>query len=141
MTYKAKQLADKAGVHVETLRYYERQGLLLEPSRSDAGYRQYTNEHIEVLIFIKRLKGIGFSLKEIKTLLSLKSHPGESAAAAKALAQDKIKHISQQLIDLEHTKLELQALIDACPGEIGTNEHCPILHESIKPTKGGEQLC
>ena len=75
-TLTRKQLADQSGVGLETLRYYEREGLILEPPRTESGYRQYPLETAKRIRFIKRAQGLGFTLPEVKELLSLRVTPG-----------------------------------------------------------------
>src|SRR5919199_5139981 len=87
------QIARRAGVGVETVRFYERQGLLEEPARKESGYRQYPEDVVARLRFIKRAKELGFSLKEIKELLALRVDPATTCAEVKARAQAKVADI------------------------------------------------
>jgi len=119
-------LAGKAGVNVETIRYYERRGVLCKPARPESGYRKYPHETIKRLLFIKRAQALGFSLKEIGELLSLES-ADISCAKVLALTQRKILDIESKIRSLEAIKLTLSELAIKCPGE-GNLLFCPIWH-------------
>jgi DNA-binding transcriptional MerR regulator len=107
------QLADEAGVHIETVRYYERRGLLRDPPRSAAGYRQYSAEDLWRLQFIARAKRLGFTLTEIANLVE--DHDGgELADSVLALAHEKMDALNQQRQALEETRARLARLIDIC---------------------------
>jgi Hg(II)-responsive transcriptional regulator len=125
---KSGELARRASVNVETLRYYEREGLLPEPERSEAGYRYYAETDVQRVQFIKRAQELGFTLKEIKELLALKINPKGSAAGVKEFALQKIQLIDHKIQLLQNIRDTLVALSEACPGEDGTVDACPILH-------------
>jgi len=120
------QVARHAGVGVETVRFYERQGLLDEPPRRASGYRQYTPEAVTRLRFIKRAKELGFSLKEITELLSLRVDPATMCGEVKQRAEAKIAVINAKLRDLQQMKEALTTLVAACSGS-GPTSQCPIL--------------
>lgn len=120
------QVARQAGVGVETVRFYERQGLLEAPPRRASGYRQYAQEVVARLQFIKRAKDLGFSLKEISELLSLRVDPETTCSEVKARAEAKIADIDAKLRDLRRMKAALAQLVAACSGS-GPTSHCPIL--------------
>lgn len=124
------QLAQQAGVGVETVRFYERRGLLAEPDRKVSGYRQYQEEVVERLQFIRSAKELGFTLKEIKELLSLRIDPSSSCADVKRRAEAKIADIDSKLRALRKMKQALVKLTQACSGQAPTSE-CPIL-ESLE---------
>jgi MerR family copper efflux transcriptional regulator len=119
-------LAREAGVNVETIRYYERRGLLAKPARPESGYRQYPQETITRLLFIKRAQALGFSLKEIGELLSLEI-VDINCAKVLALTQRKILDIESKICSLTAIKLTLSELATNCPGE-GSLSLCPIWH-------------
>ncbi|MEX2541441.1 MAG: MerR family transcriptional regulator [Trueperaceae bacterium] len=129
---KIGQVARQAGLGVETVRFYERQGLLEEPPRTDAGYRQYPTETVSRLRFIQRAKALGFSLAEIKELISLRlDFPADADADADAgevrsRAQGKIDEIEAKIGDLRRMKSALVKLVSACDGASST-DYCPIL--------------
>jgi MerR family mercuric resistance operon transcriptional regulator len=120
------QLAIKAQVNIETVRYYERQGLIPEPPRSESGYRQYSQDVVGRIQFIKRAKELGFTLKEISELLSLRVNPGTTCADIKRRAEIKIADIDEKLRTLQKMKKALMKLAASCKGRGPTSE-CPIL--------------
>jgi Hg(II)-responsive transcriptional regulator len=124
---KSGELAKLADVHVETLRYYEREGLLAEPERSESGYRLYCPDDVKTVRFIKHAQELGFTLKEVKELLTLKQMTGHSAGEVKELAERKIQVINQKIQDLEAMKTTLLTLIEACPGGDESIDNCPIM--------------
>jgi MerR family mercuric resistance operon transcriptional regulator len=121
-----RQVARSAGVGVETVRFYERQGLLEEPARKDSGYRQYDEGVVARLRFIRRAKELGFSLKEIKELLALRVDPATSCAEVRSRAEAKIADIDEKIQSLQRIKKALVNLTAACRGRGPTSE-CPIL--------------
>lgn len=120
------QVARDAGVGVETVRFYEREGLLQEPSRRESGYRQYTDDVVARLRFIKRAKELGFSLKEIKELLALRVDPETTCAEVRQRAVAKIADVEQKIEELKKIKKALEKLTAGCQGRGPTSE-CPIL--------------
>lgn len=120
------ELAQLAAVNVETLRFYERRGLLPEPPRRASGYREYPPEAVERIGFIKRAQELGFSLNEIKELLSLKVDPDTTCAYVRDRTQDKIADVKQKIRDLRQVEKALVRLAAACPGR-GSADACPIL--------------
>ena len=122
------QLAKKANVNLETIRYYERRGLIPEPPRSVSGYRQYSADDLQRTRFIKRAQALGFSLKEIEELLTLRVEPGTTCGEVKARVQAKIKDVEKRIADLEHMQAALLRLSKRCTGR-GPASKCPILEE------------
>lgn len=120
-------LARQAQVNPETLRYYEREGLLPIPERTEAGYRLYTDDDAKRVRFIKRAQALGFSLKEIKELLALKLDTSRSASLVKRLTEQKIEDIEMKIQSLIAMKAVLHELAEACSGK-GNVDHCPILN-------------
>ena len=120
------QVARLAGVGVETVRFYEREGLLHAPDRKRSGYRQYGEEVVARPRFIRRAKELGFSLKEIGELLALRLDPSAGRADVKRRAEAKIADIEAKIRDLQNTRDVLRRLADACPGH-GPLDDCPIL--------------
>ena len=119
-------MANRAGVGVETIRFYEREGLIEEPARRDSGYRIYPADTVDRLRFIKRAKELGFSLKEIKELMGLRLAPGATCGQVKRRAEAKIGDIEDKIRSLQRMKQALQKLTAACGGKGSTSE-CPIL--------------
>ncbi len=120
------QVAGQVGLDIETLRFYERQGLIEEPPRSVSGYRQYSRQDIERLRFIKRAKELGFSLKEIGGLIALQETPDASGADIRAQAKEKLLAIEQKIRDLTAMKEALETLTKACLDQVATDA-CPIM--------------
>lgn len=119
-------VAKQSGVGVETVRFYEREGLLEQPGRRPSGYRQYEPEAISRLRFIKHAKRLGFTLREIKELLALRLDPGATRARVREQAVAKIADIDQRIDELKRMKKALAPLVRACDGK-GIVEGCPIL--------------
>jgi len=122
------QLAKEADVGVETIRFYERQGLLAEPERRPSGYRQYPRDVVRRVRFIRHAKELGFTLKEIQELLELRVDPQSSCADVRKRAGDKIADIDERIESLGRMKAALERLARKCRGRGPTSE-CPILEE------------
>jgi MerR family mercuric resistance operon transcriptional regulator len=120
------QVANRAGVGIETVRFYEREGLLEEPARRESGYRQYEADVVARLRFIKRAKELGFSLKEIKELLALRVDPTTTCAEVRSKAQAKVADIKEKIETLQRMKKALVKLTRTCSGQ-GPVSECPIL--------------
>lgn len=120
------QVAMRAGIGIETVRFYEREGLLEAPERRPSGYRQFDEGIVARLLFIRRAKELGFTLNEIKELLSLKLDPSTTCADVKKRTQAKIADIDAKLDSLRRMKQALVKLTKACGGR-GTTSDCPIL--------------
>ena len=133
------QLAKRADVGVETVRFYERKALLAEPDRRPSGYRQYDEEVVDRLRFIKRAKELGFTLNEIKELLSLRIDPSTTCADVKSRAEEKIGDIQAKIRTLQGMKKALVKLTKACSGRGGTSE-CPILEALDRSTRQGNRF-
>lgn len=119
------KLAAAAGVNVETVRYYERRGLIAQPA-SSGGYRRYGTEHIERLAFIRRAQGMGFSLDEIVELMQLNDMTDH--LQARQLAEGKIATISERIAHLQQMQHALQHLVKTCkPGK-----PCPIIDMALE---------
>lgn len=120
------ELARQGGVNLETIRYYERQGLLPKPSRSPAGYRLFSPDDVRRLRFIRRAQELGFSLREIKELLALSIDPRGTGMDVRRRAEAKIADIEGKIQSLRAMKKSLGRLTAACGGE-GSAGDCPIL--------------
>jgi len=124
-------VAKQAGVNIETVRFYEREGLLETPPRSDSGYRQYPQDTVKRIRFIRRAKDLGFTLKEVAELLALRTEPGTSCADIKLRAGAKIADIDERLRELAKMKNALVTLARECTAT-GPLAECPIL-EAMEP--------
>ena len=120
------QLAKRADVAIDTVRYYERNGILPKPQRQASGYRRYGDDDVARLRFVRRAKALGFTLIEIRDLLSLSGRRADDMAGLKAAATEKLADIEHKLEELTRIRDGLQALVASCPGR-GALDHCPIL--------------
>ncbi|WP_010583789.1 MerR family transcriptional regulator [Schlesneria paludicola] len=127
MTLSIGELAKRGGVGVETVRFYERQGLLEEPERKSSGYRQYDAQTVQVLRFIRRAKELGFTLKEIKSLLEIRTDVSTPRTEVRQQARKKVAEIDEKIADLQRMREGLQSLINQCHGD-GSIVGCPILN-------------
>lgn len=123
---KIGQVAERSGVGIETVRFYEREGLIPKPDRSSSGYRLFDDETIARLQFIRRAKELGFTLIEIKELLSLRLDTTTSCADIKSRAEAKIADIDEKIRTLKRMKTTLKKLTSKCNGQGSVNE-CSIL--------------
>lgn len=119
-------VAKSAGVGIETIRFYERKGLIAEPPRTRSGYRQYPVSVVARIRFIQRAQELGFSLAEIAELISLRIEPGTDCGDVRRRAEAKIVEVEKKIRDLRMMKKVLGELTVACAGEGPTSE-CPIL--------------
>ena len=129
MALKIGQVAERGGVNLQTIRYYEREGLLPEPPRLQSGYRMFPADAVRRVRFIKRAQDLGFALSEIKDLLALRIDRGRSSVEVREMAQAKISNIEQKIRTLKKMKQVLGELTERCSG-CGPSSECPIL-ESI----------
>ena len=120
------RLAKQVGLGIETVRFYERQGLIDPPPRTDSNYRIYPEEEVGRLKFIKRAKDLGFTLKEIKDLLELQHDPHATKADIKKRTMEKIENIRKKVRDLARIQEALEHLAETCDGH-GPVSECPIL--------------
>ncbi|NMH66938.1 Zn(2+)-responsive transcriptional regulator [Shewanella salipaludis] len=126
--YRIGELAKQCQVKADTLRFYEKHGLLAPSVRSDAGYRLYSNMDAARLRFILRAKAVGFSLNEIAELLSIELDKANWACAdVKGMVDTKLVQVQLKLAELEHFRDSLQSLSEACCGGPESAEHCSIL--------------
>ncbi|HEX6481236.1 MAG TPA: MerR family transcriptional regulator [Ktedonobacteraceae bacterium] len=120
------QVAHQAGVGVETIRFYEREGLLEEPIRRASGYRQYSEQVVQRIHFIKRAQKLGFSLKEIAELLLLRVDAQTSCEEVQQRAGAKIAEVERKLIELQRMRQALLHVAALCTGQ-GPASACPML--------------
>jgi MerR family transcriptional regulator, mercuric resistance operon regulatory protein len=128
------ELAAAAGVNPETLRYYERRGLLEKPRRLHSGYRAYPRSAVEVVRFVKRAQELGFTLDEVQELLRLRKDQSRPCDEVRAAAAEKLAEIDGKLRSLETMKRALSTLIASCVAEASTRE-CPLL-EALNDSAG-----
>ena len=125
-------MADRAGVNVQTLRYYERRGLLPAPARRRTGYRVYGADAVRIVRFIKRSQQLGFTLSEVESLLHLAGGGPESCEAGARLAYQKISELDDKIAQLYAMRDALQQLLDTCERPARERE-CPLLHALDDP--------
>ncbi len=121
------QLADAAGVATDTVRYYERRGLLAEPRRTPGGYRDYGPDALRRLRALRRAQALGFTLDEADTLLALSRDAHADAAAVRERAVEKIADLDTRIAEIQRTRDALAQLADACGGADATRAECPVL--------------
>ena len=122
------KLSEQSGCNAETIRYYERIGLLPDPPRSDSGYRMYNNSHVSRLRFIQRARELGFSAERIRGLLDLSDNPKEhTRAEVKELTETHIQEVAQKIRDLQRLRSRLKSISSHCDGAKESARDCPIL--------------
>jgi MerR family mercuric resistance operon transcriptional regulator len=131
---KIGEVATLAGVNIQTVRYYERRGLLLTPGRTTAGYRQYGEAVVPRIRFIRRAQELGFTLEEIAELLALRVRHSEACHEVSDRATAKIALVQRKLGELENLKRALVGLVEACRHRAPTAE-CPILEALEEPVE------
>ncbi|MFB6286997.1 MAG: MerR family transcriptional regulator [Candidatus Bipolaricaulia bacterium] len=125
-TLKTGEVAERAGVNIHTVRYYEERDLLPPVPRSAAGHRQFTGEHLAHIRFVKRAQELGFTLEEIRELLSLRADP-EAGEEVREKTEEKIEEVRGKIRDLQRIEEKLTELAEACE-EHGGAEDCLVLH-------------
>jgi MerR family mercuric resistance operon transcriptional regulator len=138
-TYKIGEVARRANVNKETVRYYEKRGLIPKPDRRRSGYRIFTQRHIEQIKFIKRAQELGFTLKKIKELLELRTDEGTTCSEIQSEAQKKYQDVVEKINDLKRIKSTLTDLIDSCSGS-GPKGDCPILEALEGESNTGKNI-
>jgi|SRR5215467_11992713 len=126
--------AQRAGVNVQTLRYYERRGLLPRAPRRDSGYREFPDEAVRIVRFIKRAQDLGFSLDEVEELIRLRGERPRSRARVRDIAERRVRQIDLKLAELRAMKRALTHLLHCC--RRGSTLECPII-EALDGAKGG----
>ncbi|HET8764117.1 MAG TPA: heavy metal-responsive transcriptional regulator [Rhodanobacter sp.] len=119
-------VARRVGVAIDTIRYYEREGLMPAPQRRASGYRSYGEAAVVQLRFIRRAKELGFTLEEIRDLLALSADRQRGVKAVKQRAQQRLATITRRIAELTRVRDALAELVASCPGH-GKPEQCPIL--------------
>ena len=125
------KLASEAGVNIETIRYYEKKGVLPEPIRLSSGYRQYSYETVKRIRFIKRAQNLGFTLKEIAQLLSIADGESIDCEEVRGIAFKKLSEIDNKICHLQRLRGVLTELVNQCK-EKGKFTECPIIESLIE---------
>ncbi|HTN34509.1 MAG TPA: Cd(II)/Pb(II)-responsive transcriptional regulator [Marinobacter sp.] len=123
---KIGEISRHSSVPVETIRYYEKIGLLPKPDRDASGYRSYRNAHLDRLLFIKRCRNLDMAQEEIRELIRLSEHPEADCHDVDALLARHLKHVRDRLKELTNLERTLQQLQKAC-SDAGTVQDCGIL--------------
>jgi len=123
---KIGDIAKKLGINIQTIRYYERIGMIAKPERSLSGYRYFTEDFVKRIEFIKKAQQIGFSLDEIKELLKLKVSSSKNSKRVREKTEQKLNLIDKKLARLTALKKVLKELVSVCEKK-GTTQPCPIL--------------
>lgn len=123
-------VAKRIGLSVDAIRFYERNGLLPRPARTEGGFRRYGENDVETLAFVRRVQGLGFKLSEIRGLLRLRGDRLQPCAPVKRRLQEKLADVQRKLSDLHKLEHELRLALRSCDRELRKREaHCPILRE------------
>lgn len=125
-TLSTGEIAERADVNIHTVRYYEERDLLPPVPRSAAGHRQFSGEHLAHLRFVKRAQELGFTLEEIRELLSLRADP-EAGEEVREKTEEKIEEVKSKIRDLQRIEEKLTELAEACQKH-GSAEDCLVLH-------------
>ena len=133
---RIKKLADATGVDVDTIRYYEKQGLLPEPARQDNGYRDYASTHLERLAFIRHCRALEMPLVDIRTLLGALDAPGEPHPDVDRLVQEQIDKVRVRLQSMRALEKQLLLLQASCGGCSDQGTDCGILKELVAAAHG-----
>ena len=134
-TLTTGEIADRTGVNVHTVRYYEERGLLPPVPRSAGGQRQFDEEHVAHIRFVKRAQRLGFTLEEIRELLSLRARP-DAGAEVREQTEAKIREVEAKIEDLRRIRRKLLELAEACDTH-GASEDCLVLH-ALEGTGDGD---
>jgi MerR family transcriptional regulator, copper efflux regulator len=142
---RISEVAKAAGVGVETIRFYVRKGLVEQPGRPHPGngFRSYSQQSVERIRFIRRAQEIGFSLREIKELLSLSVDPGADCGEVRAHARTKLNEVNRKIASLKNMKAALEELIETCPGQGVALGNCSIIEalaSSVPHGSGTQQV-
>ncbi|WED21014.1 Cu(I)-responsive transcriptional regulator [Vibrio sp. JC009] len=124
------QIATLTNLSAKSIRLYESKGVITPPSRSENGYRQYGEQHIEELKVVARARRAGFSLEECKSLVELANNSNRTSAEVKQKAEHKLAEVEGKIAELMEIKAQLENWIQACPGD--QNSACPIMDDLKK---------
>lgn len=127
------EVAACAAVNIQTLRYYERRGLLGRPPRTPSGYRRYSDEAVRIVRFVKRAQDLGFSLGEVEQLLRLRRVSGLRRMSVQGLARAKLADIDRKIGQLQAMRVALEHLLTTCCDDGATG--CPILEALEQDTR------
>lgn len=123
---KIGELSSLSGLSIDTIRFYEKQGLIPPTRRTESNYRMYDTSTAQRLIFIRKARDLGFTLQEIGQLLALSEDHSAGAGDVKKRAQEKLRDLDRRIAEMEEMRRSLERLVSACSGK-GDRAHCPIL--------------
>ena len=123
-------VAKLTGLSSKSIRMYEDKGIISSPTRSDSGYREYSEKHIQELNLVSRAKNAGFSLQECKEFVQLAHNPNRKSSEVKARTMDKLHEVEQKIAHLLEIKKQLEGWVSSCTGD--ANSRCPIMDELTK---------
>lgn len=130
------RIAKRAGLSVDAIRFYERNEILTRPRRTEGGFRLYTDQDVEAVLFVRRAQRLGFSLPQIRELLTLSRSRGRSCAAVRDRLQQKLGDVRAKIHELEHLDSELRIALRHCERELRKQtSRCPLLESSSKSSK------
>jgi MerR family copper efflux transcriptional regulator len=133
-------IAKRIGLSVDAIRFYERNALLPRPPRTTGGFRQYGEDDVETLAFIRRVQGLGFKLSEIKGLLNLRGTRLQPCAPVRRRLEEKLVDVRRKLADLQRLEHELRLALQSCNKELRKRSaHCPILREAPRRKPGSDK--
>ena len=133
-------VAKKIGLSVDAIRFYERNALLPSPPRTLGGFRQYGENDVETLAFIRRVQGLGFKLSEIQGLLKLRGNRLQPCAPVRRRLKEKLADVRRKLANLHHLEQELRLALRNCDKELRKRgAHCPILKEKSGSKQEGDK--
>jgi MerR family mercuric resistance operon transcriptional regulator len=118
-------LSKHTGTNIETIRYYERVGLLPVPARSSGAYRLYGRDHLKRLNFVRRARALGFSIEQVRTLLRLADERKRPCAEVRVVAEAHLNDVRGKIADLKRMERVLQATVAGCAN--GRSAHCPVI--------------
>ena len=134
------ELAQSSGTEVDTVRYYEKAGLLPPPPRNDNGYREYGERHLEALAFIRHCRALDMPLADIKRLLDFVTHPEADCGDINQLVDDQLARVRERLLSMQRLEKQLVALRARC-GEHHPARACGILRELVAASHNGDCAC
>jgi len=133
-------VGEKVGLSVDAIRFYERNGLLPRAARTQGGFRQFGEQDVETLLFIRRVQGLGFKLSEIRGLLTLRGNRIQPCAPVRRRLQAKLNDVRGKLANLKKLEHELLVALQCCDKELRKHDaHCPILQDARSRSKGGAE--
>ncbi len=123
-------ISEMTGLSSKSIRMYEEKGIITPPPRSESGYREYSDHHIQELNLVSRAKNAGFSLQECKEFVQLAQNPNRKSSDVKARTIDKLNEVEEKIAHLLEIKQQLESWVSACPGD--ADSRCPIIDELTK---------